>query len=87
MLVGVLISCHTQYCAFEIGVCVFYNLIKQHSKFLFHTLHNPELKVRNRMAIETISCYREYEANSIIVLMFVESKKIHIQSNSKICNK
>ena len=55
MIVWVSTTCHTQYCAIEIAVYVFYNLIEKHSKFLFHTLHNPELKVRIRTAIETIS--------------------------------
>jgi len=33
----------------------FFYLIEQHSKFLFHTLHIPELKVRIGTAIETIT--------------------------------
>jgi len=36
-------------------VYVFFYLIEQHSKFLFHTLHIPEMKVRIRTAIETIT--------------------------------
>jgi len=55
MIVGVLTTSHTQYCTLEIGVYVFFYLIEQHSKFLFHTLHIPELKVRVRTAIETIT--------------------------------
>ena len=37
MFVGVLTTCHTQY-TWDRSICVFY-LIKQHSKFLLHTLH------------------------------------------------
>ena len=34
---------------------MYFYLIEQHSKFLFHTLHTPELKVRIGTAIETIT--------------------------------
>jgi len=41
-----------------------------------------ELKVRIRTAIETITAdmelYKQFETNSIIVLMFVESQRVHI---------
>ena len=48
MIVGVLTTCHTQYCTLQIAVYVFFfYLIEQHSKFLFHTLHIPELEVRH----------------------------------------
>ena len=36
MIVGVLTTCHTH--TVEVGVYVFFYLIEQHSKFLFHTL-------------------------------------------------
>jgi len=36
MIVGVLTTCHTQ-CTSDISICIFY-LIKQHYKFLLHTL-------------------------------------------------
>jgi len=42
----------------------------------------PELKVRVRTATETITadmlCYKQFGTNSIIVLMFVESQRVHI---------
>ena len=49
----------------------------------------PELKVRIRTATETITAdmLRTVGTNSIIVLMFVESQRVHIQSTSKICNR
>ena len=49
----------------------------------------PELKVRIRTAIETITltCYKQFGRNSIIVLMFVESQRVHIPSTCKVCNK
>jgi len=56
MIVRVLTTCHTQYTS-DSSICVFY-LIEQHSKFLLHTLqvlYIPELKVRIRTAIETIT--------------------------------
>ena len=50
MTVGVLRTCHTQY-TWDSSVCIFYLI--EHFKFLLHNLHIPELKVRNRTAIET----------------------------------
>jgi len=40
----------------------------------------PELKVQIRTAIETITltCDKQLGTNSIIVLMFVESQRLHI---------
>jgi len=40
----------------------------------------PELKERIRTAIEiiTVTCYKQFGTNSIIVLMFVESQRVHI---------
>ena len=40
----------------------------------------PELKVRIRTAIETITAnmYKQFGTNSIIMLMFVESQRVHI---------
>jgi len=37
------------------GVYVLFYLIEQHSKFLLHTLHIPELNARIRTAFETIA--------------------------------
>ena len=41
----------------------------------------PELKVRIRTAIEPslLTCYKQFGTNSIIVLMFVESQRVHTQ--------
>jgi len=49
----------------------------------------PELKVRIRTAIETITAEMLHTVwtNSIILLMFVESQRLHIQSTCKVCNK
>ena len=49
----------------------------------------PELKVRIRTAIETITAdmLQTVGTNSIIVLMCVESQRVHIQSTCKVCNK
>ena len=49
----------------------------------------PELKVRIRTATEPspLTCYKQFGTNSIIVLMFVESQRVHIQSTCKVCNK
>jgi len=48
----------------------------------------PELKVRIRTAIETITTdmVQTVWNNSIIVLMFVESQRVHIQRTYKVCN-
>ena len=60
--VGVLTTCHTQY-TWDTSISIFY-LIEQNSKFLLHNLlvyvpplpvSIPELKVRIRTAIETIT--------------------------------
>ena len=55
MIVGVLTTCHAHYCTLEMGIYVFFYLIEQHTKFLLHTIVSPELKVRIRTAIETIT--------------------------------
>jgi len=34
-----------------------------------------------------LTCYRQFGTNSTIVLMFVESQRVHIQSTCKVCNK
>ena len=34
-----------------------------------------------------LTCYKQFGTNSIIVLMFVESKRLHRQSTCKVCNK
>ena len=34
-----------------------------------------------------LTCYRQFGTNSIIVLMFVESQRVHIESTCKVCNK
>jgi len=36
-------------------MCFFFYLVEQHSKFLLHTLHIPEMKARIRTAIENIT--------------------------------
>jgi hypothetical protein len=36
-IVGVLTTCHTQY-TWDRSICIFFNLIEQHSKLLWHTL-------------------------------------------------
>jgi len=50
MTVRVLTTCHTQY-TWDSSICIFYLI--EHFKFLLHTLHISELKVRIRTAIET----------------------------------
>ena len=37
MIVGVLTTCHTQYTS-DSSICVFFHLIKQHSKYMLHNL-------------------------------------------------
>jgi len=46
----------------------------------------PELKVRIRTAIETITAVM-LQTNSIFVFMFVESQRVHIYSTCKVCHK
>ena len=50
MTVGVLSTCNTQH-TWDSYICIFY-LIKHHIKFLLHTLHILELKVRIRTTIQ-----------------------------------
>jgi hypothetical protein len=40
----------------------------------------PELKLRIRSAIETppLTCYKQFGTNSIVVLMYAESQRVHI---------
>ena len=34
-----------------------------------------------------LTCYKQFGTNSIIVLMFLESQRVHIWSTCKVCNK
>ena len=34
-----------------------------------------------------LTCYKQFGTNSIIMLMFVESQRVHIQSTCRVCNK
>jgi len=67
MIVGVLTTSHIQYCALEIGVYVFVcvYLIEQHSKFLFYTLHIPDLKVESEPPLKPspLTCYGQFGTN------------------------
>jgi len=51
----------------------------------------PELKVLYKseppLKPSPLTCYKQFGTNSIIVLMFVELQRVHIQSTCKICNK
>jgi len=48
-----------------------------------------ELKVRIRTAMKPspLTSYKQFGMNSIIMLMFVESQRVHTQSTCKVCNK
>ena len=67
---GVRTTCHTQY-TWDRSICIFY-LIEQHSKFLLHTLQVlctctlciPELNVRIKTAIETITNHHRWHATT-----------------------
>jgi len=49
----------------------------------------PELKVRIEPPLKPspLTCYKQFGTNSIIVLMYVESQRVHIWSTCKVCNK
>ena len=53
----------------------------QHHVISFYgvTSSIPKLKV--------VTCYKQFGTNSIIVLMFVESQRVHKWSTYKVCNK
>ena len=84
MIVGVLTTSHTQH-TWERSICIFFYLIEQHSKFLLtyligalyiHPLwfyeSEPPLKP------SPLTSYKQFGTNSVIVLMFAESQRVHI---------
>jgi len=77
MIVGVLTTCHKQY-TWDSSICVFFYLIEQHLKVL---LTNVQVLYMNSLcdstAIQNITA-DILQTNSIIVLMFVESQRVHI---------
>ena len=87
MIVGVLTTCHTQYNG-DRSICIFFYLIEQHSKFLSHILQvlytwpfvsrNWRYESEAPMKPSLLTCYKQFGTNSIIVLMFVESQRVHI---------
>ena len=71
MIVGGLTTCHT----LEIGVYVFFyfflwGYVKDQVYVPLLPASIPELKV--------VTCYKQFGKNSIFVLIFVESQRVHI---------
>jgi len=77
IIVGVLTTCHTQYTC----VISFYGVA---SRIRFMSPLFPQVSRKWRYESEpplkpsTLTCYKQFGTNSIIVLMFVESQRVHI---------
>ena len=82
MIVGVLTTCHTQHTRSpDATPCDFFlwGTVKDQVYVPPLPASIPELKVRIRTAIETITVDMiQFGTKSIIVLMFVESQRVHI---------
>jgi len=88
---------HTNHCAtadtWDSSICVFFYLIEQHSKILLHTLQVFYMCTLWRYESEPplkpspLTCYKQFGTNSIIVLMFAESQRVHIYSTCEVRNK
>ena len=81
MTVGVLTTCHTSRSP-DATPCYFFlwGYVKDQVYGPPLPASIPELKVRIRTATDTITAdiYIQFGTNSIIVLMFVESQRVHI---------
>ena len=86
MIVGVLTTCHTQYTGHLVlqiqpHVISFYGVTSR-TRFMF--LFFPQVSRNWRYESEPplkpspLTCYKQFGTNSIIVLMFVESQRVHI---------
>ena len=93
MIVGVLTTCHTQYTS-DRGICIFFiSFYGVMSRIRFIFLLFPQVSRNWRYESEPplkpspLTCYKQFGTNSIIMLMFVESQRVHIQSTYKVCSK
>jgi len=82
MIVGVLTTCHTQY-TWDRSICIF--LFNRTTLQVFVTYLIGALVSRNwryesepPLKPSSLTCYKQFGTNSIIVLMFAESQKVHI---------
>jgi len=82
MIVRVLTTCHTQYTSFSrCNPTWFLSMgLRQGSGLCSSS---------SRKYPGTEGCYvlKQFGMNSIIVLMFVEAQRVHIESTCKVCNK
>ena len=89
MIVGVLTTCHLFF-QMQPHLISFYGVT---SRIRFMFLLFPQVSRNWRYESEPplkpspLTCNRQFGTNSIIVLMFVESQRVHIQSTCKVCNK
>ena len=89
MVVGVLTTCHLVL-QMQPRVISFYGVT---SRIRFMFLLFPQVSRNWRYESEPplkpspLTCYKQFGTNSIILLMFVESQRVHIQRTCKVCNK
>jgi len=83
MIVGVLTTCHTQYTP-DATPCDFFlwGYVKDQVYVppLPASILNWRYKSEPPLKPSLLTCYKQFGTNSIIVLMFVESQRVHIQS-------
>ena len=92
MIVGVLTTCHTQY-TWDRSICIF--LFNRTTLHVFVTYLIGALYVHPLWFYESepplkpspLTCYRYFGKNSIILLIFVKSQRVHIYSTFKVRNK
>jgi hypothetical protein len=78
MIVGVLTTCHTQYTSDS--SMYLHRWIK---KYPFPPTRQGIFKPTFTAEMDWLTCYKQFGKNWIIVLMFVESQRVHIYSICK----
>jgi len=82
MIVGVLTTCHTQYTSFSrCNHMWFLSMGLRQISGLFSASSRKYPGTEGNYMLQTVGM------NSIIVLMFVESQRVHIKSTCKLCHK
>jgi len=89
MIVGVLTTCHLVL-QMQPHVISFYGVTSR-IKFMFllfpQVSRNWRYESEQPLKPSPQACYKQFGTNSIIVLMFVDSQRVHILSTCKVCNK
>ena len=78
MIVGVLTTCHMQH-TWDRSICIF---LFNRTSFMFllfpQVSRNWKYESEPPLKPSPLTCYKQFGTNSIIVLLFLESQRVHI---------